>query len=241
MGFTAQKFAYQHPTFGRGKDAKSREPYKNSVYYLWWEFLKRNEGYEKCCKSGGKGKFAKLYKDFGDIHSADFKSWWQKNNLGVTLFAEVLPPEFKVIVDPADVHRSDKTIYLQVSLDLPKRFLSSQFQKILNKHHSGTRGRRTNRYSTAKYPVTGHVDTDALQKCLRVYDMKNANPKMRWWEVAQKSNATRNTQVIKSGDTPAEITSKKLVLSNTAVRLYKKAVLIIEGVGNAEFPKLIVN
>jgi hypothetical protein len=68
--------------------------------------------------------------------------------------------------------------------------------------------------------------------------MKNAIPKMHWWEVAQKSNATRNTQFIKPGDTPAEITNKKLVLSNTAVRLYKRAVLIIEGVGNAEFPKL---
>ena len=41
--------------------------------------------------------------------------------------------------------------------------------------------------------------------------------------------------------TPAEVTNKKLILSNTAVRLYKRALMIIEGVGSGEFPKLKPN
>ena len=238
MAFTAQKFAYRHPIFGKSKVVKSSEPYKNSVYYLWWEFLRRNEGYKKCCENGGKGRYSKLYQDFGDVHLPDFKTWWQTNNRGATLFGEIVPPEFKVIEDITNWQIYERTIYLQVSLDLPKRFLTSQFNKILDKHHSGSRGRRTNKNSTAKYPIIGHVDILALQKCLDVYDMKLNNPAMRQWEIGQKCKVTRPHQFIKVGDTEAEVTSKKLVLTSTTNRLLKKARLIISKTVEGQFPVL---
>jgi len=238
MAFTAQKFAYRHPTFGRSKVAKSSEPYKNSAYYLWWEFLRRNDGYKKCCENGGKGQYSKLYQDFGNVHQTNFKTWWQTNNRGATLFGEIVPPEFKVIDNITNCQKYERTIYLQVSLDLPKRFLTSQFNKILDKHHSGSRGRRTNKNSTARYPIIGHVDILALQKCLDVYDMKLNNPVMRQWEIGQKCKVTRPHQFIKAGDTEAEITSKKFVLTSTTNRLLKKARLIISKTVDGQFPVL---
>ena len=236
MTYTALKFAYKHPTFGRSKIEKTQERYKNSVYYLWWEFLRRSTAYKKCCASGGKGKMKNIYQDFGDVFTTDFKRWWQTNERGAYLFAEQLPPKMIVIDKMPDASISGQVLVLQVPLKLPKRLLMAEFQKLLNVNHSGKRGRRNNVSSSARYPVTGHIDTDALQKCLRVYDMKVANPKMRLWQVTQACKAIKRDAFIADGDTQGIITNKKLILANTASRLVKKAEIIIKNVENGRFP-----
>ena len=236
MTYTALKFAYKHPTFGRSKIEKTQERYKNSVYYLWWEFLRRSTAYKKCCASDGKGKMKNTYQDFGDVFTTDFKTWWQTNERGAYLFAEQLPPKMIVLDEMPDASISGQVLVLQVPLKLPKRLLMAEFQKLLNVHHSGKRGRRNNVSSSARYPVTGHIDTDALQKCLRVYDMKIENPKMRLWQVTQVCKAIKRDAFIADGDTQGIITNKKLILANTASRLVKKAEAIIKNVENGRFP-----
>ena len=236
MTYTALKFAYKHPTFGRSKVEKSQEQFKNSVYYLWWEYLRRSEAYKKCCSSGGKGKLKNIYQDFGDVFSMDFKTWWQTNERGSNLFAEHLPPKFETINVLPDEVTMNQVMLLQVPLALPKRLLMAEFQKLLNAHHAGKRGRRNNVSSTARYPVTGHIDTDALQKCLRVYDMKTENPKMPLWQITQQCKAIKRDAFIETGDTQAIITNKKLILANTASRLIKKAKLIIKNTEQGTFP-----
>ena len=39
---------------------RDAEPYKASIYYWWWAFLKRNIDYVKTCKQLGRGKSAEL-------------------------------------------------------------------------------------------------------------------------------------------------------------------------------------
>lgn len=235
MTYTAHKFAYKHPTFGRGKSEKLQERYKNSVYFLWWEFLRRSEAYKKCCVSGGKGKLKNIYLDFGDVFAADFKTWWQSNGRGAYLFAEKLPPKMTVIDAIPDASLLEQVLVVQVPLALPKRFLAAEFQKLLNLHHSGKRGRRNNVNSTARYPVSGHIDTVALQKCLSVYDMKVANPKMPLWQITQECKAIKRDAFIVDGDTQGIITNKKLILANTASRLIKKANMLIKNVEVGKF------
>ena len=236
MTYTALKFAYRHPTFGRSNAVKATEPFKNSVYYLWWEFLRRSEAYKKCCKSGGDGKLKNIYRDFGDVFATDFKSWWQTNERGSNLFAEQLPPKFQTIKVLPDEVTINQVMVLQVPMALPKRLLMTEFQKLLNAHHAGKRGRRNNVSSTARYQVTGHIDTDALQKCLRVYDMKIANPKMPLWEITQECKAIKRDAFIVDGDAQGIITNKKMILANTASRLIKKAALIIKNTEQGKFP-----
>ena len=236
MTYAALKFAYKHPTFGRSKAEKSQERFKNSVYYLWWEFLRRSDAYKKCCVSAGKGKLQNIYQDFGDVFASDFKSWWQQNERGAFLFAEQLPPKMKLIDVMPDVSAAGQVLVVQVPLALPKRFLTAEFQKLLNVHHAGKKGRRNNESSTARYPVTGHIDTDALQKCLRVYDMRNANPKMPLWQITQECKAIKRDAFIEVSDSQAIITNKKLILANTASRLMKKAKLIVKNVEQGKFP-----
>lgn len=236
MTSTALKFAYKHPTFGRSNAVKATEPFKNSVYYLWWEFLRRSNAYRKCCASGGKGKLKSIYQDFGDVFATDFKSWWQNNERGAYLFAEQLPPKMTLIKEMPDATLAAQVLVVQVPLALPKRFLAAEFQKLLNAHHSGKRGRRNNESSTARYQVTGHIDTVALQKCLRVHDMRIENPMMPLWKITQECKAMPLESFIKDGETQGIITSKKLILANTANRLVKKAALIIGNVEEGKFP-----
>lgn len=237
MGFKLRKFAYKHPTFGRTKVAKNQHPYKNSVYYFWWEFLRRNDAYRKCCKSNGKGKLKNLYADFGDIFNSDFKTWWNTENRGVNLFAEELVPEFKVI-DELPEFLPNNTLFIQLPLQLPKRYLSNQFQKILRNHHGGRKGIRTNKFSTAKYPITGHVDISSLEKCLRVYDYKLANPNKFLWEIGNDCKVVLQSKLIKDPKTDLNFYAKKMVLANTTKRLLNKAKLIIEGTSKGLFPTL---
>ena len=236
MNYTALKFAYKHPTFGRTKDEKSGERYKNTVYYLWWEFLRRSEVYRKCCASAGKGKMKNIYQDFGNVFLSDFKTWWQTNQQGAYLFAEHLRPKMSLVKVMPDASVACQVLVVQVPLALPKRFLTAEFQKLLSVHHSGKRGRRNNESSNARYPVTGHIDTVALQKCLRVYDMRFANPKMALWQITQECKAIKRDAFIVAGDTQGIITNKKLILANTASRLVKKAMLIIRNTERGKFP-----
>ncbi len=236
--FIPSKFAYKHPTFGRSKIAIERKPYQNSVYYLWWEYLKRSEEYRKCCEANGKGKLKGLYADFGDVFSCDFKTWWQTDDRGARLFGEEQLPQFRIIDPKVEIVPTRNSVYIQVPLDLPKRFLMREFQKILDENHTGKRGIRTNRNSTSLYPVTGHVDIDALQKCLSVYDMKKQNPKMKLWEVAQECRVVKPDSRIKAGDEKlkGELLRKRLIAANTVSRLLKKAKKIIVEVSNGRFP-----
>ena len=72
-------FAFKHPVFRRSKSLAG-DWWEDSVYYFWWEFLKHHEGYKKTCESGGKGQYARLYADFGNVHGVSFREWWNEEN-----------------------------------------------------------------------------------------------------------------------------------------------------------------
>lgn len=225
------KFAYQHPTFGRSAKQKLLQPYLNSVYYYWWEFLRLNAEYRRCCERGGEGKLASLYNDFGDVYSVDFKTWWQTGDKGAYLFAEKLPPSFSV-VPVEEIEAQKDVLYLRMPLSLPKRFLSQEFQKILKNHHPGSRGKRTNEQSTARYPVKGHVDIDSLAKCLRVYTMKQEFPELTLWQVGHRCGLKTSF-----GSDPSLLhTDDKFVLANMVSRLIKRARRMVAGVAEGKFP-----
>jgi hypothetical protein len=95
---------FKHPLF-RAKKTASGVSWENSIYYLWWEFLRRHDGYKHTCKNGGKGKYAKLYEDFADVHGGSFKDWWTKAARGVRLFAEPVMPNGIEAIGFDDIER----------------------------------------------------------------------------------------------------------------------------------------
>ena len=72
----SRHFPFAHPTFGTQSNPKSSSHWKKSVYYWWFEYLRRNEQYKLTCENNGYGDCEELFKLFGDVTSTDFKKWW---------------------------------------------------------------------------------------------------------------------------------------------------------------------
>lgn len=231
-------FPYQHPTFGTAKNPKTSSHWKVSVYYWWFEYLKRNSDYQTTCKNNGKGKCSKLFEDFGDVLSLSFKEWWSDGERGATLFADPPTPTIRVIdlqgVEQVHVQKED-VLLLQVPLNLPINYLVRNFRDVISKRHSGRRGKRHSQTSAAKFQATGKIDVAFLEIALMVWDEKNANPKKPLWQIAQEVGIA-GSHKIAAGDSPAVITDKKNILAATASRYYRKANKMIQRTGEGRFP-----
>ena len=239
--FKKLNFPYQHPLFKRSTKSSPLKGvyYEDSVYYSWFQFLRRNKEYEDTCRFGGEGRLNGLYKDFGDVFNVDFKTWWKTDDRGATLFANALPPEFKIINDSSEFIENPNVIYIQIPLELPKSFLHQKLKEVLSDNHigrihRGKRGVRTNLVPTAKYPVSKHFYKEKLKKYLEVYDFKNNNPKLKLWEIAIE---TKNGFLVCNPlDSESEIKRQKTVLANTTKRILKKVDKLIAGTSEGLFP-----
>jgi hypothetical protein len=236
MAFKKKHFAFQHPVFGRSSSQKKTKPFKNSVYYFWYEFLKRNENYKECCRQGGLGAMADLYADFGDVFEMDFKSWWQENDRGARLFAEAPLPSVRQIKEADDLEVSDRMLTVSLPLELPRKFLEAELKKLLDKHHKGERGVRTNKESTALYPVVGHFDMTNLSKCLTVFDLRKERPDLKLWQLCQEARVGSRENYIKEGQKDLSAANKKIVLANSVKRYIKAADAMVANVGLGKFP-----
>jgi hypothetical protein len=233
-------FAFTWPVFGTAKRPKAAFHHQDTVYYQWFQYLRRNEDYRKTCESNGIGPCARLYEDFGDVYTTDFKTWWTAN--GARLFGE--PPVTSIAVfaggqiDPK-VNEGRPVMLLSVPLDLPQSYLIKRFREILSKHHDGQRGKRHNAASRAMYPTGGRIDIEFLKKALAVWDGKKASPDKQLWLLANELNlvptsALKPSEYNVRGD--GEVTDKKSVLAVTASRYLKKAQKMIDNTAQGKFP-----
>jgi hypothetical protein len=230
-------FPYRHPTFGTAKAPKSPNHWKVSVYYWWYEYLKRNSEYKKTCERGGVGKCDDLYKLFGDVHAHDFKVWWSEGDRGAKLFANPPTPSITILNQPDDspVLFKDDALLLQVPLGLPITHLVQSFRKLVTKHHSGKKGHTRVKLSTAQFVPKGKVDVGFLEIALLVWDERQANPKKPLWQIAQDVGIAGKHRV-KPTDSPMESRDKRNVLTAMTSRYYKKANAMIASTAKGTFP-----
>ncbi|MCL7408177.1 hypothetical protein [Marivivens donghaensis] len=171
-------------------EKRAPHPWEYSVYYWWWEFLRRHEGYKKCCENGGKGRYASLYKDWGDIHSSPYWEWWSKKVVdehgdtwmrGEYLFAEPLRSIRVVGENWVDSNQDPYSITINVPLEVGTRDLVAMFRRVLNQHSDKRNAARS--VSNALYPVATKVPLRALYWALRAWDVqqetKNQKPKVK--------------------------------------------------------------
>jgi len=179
-------FPYQHPTFGTEKKPKPKRYWEDTIYFLWWSYLKRSDKYIQTCESEGKKGLVSLYKDFGDVRGDSFKEWWSKDSRGMRLFAEPQALSALQVVTRDDLDEiQGETLLMSVPLSLPKKFLLERFRKILAEHHKGERGRQYAKKSESKYKFKGQPNIQGMKTALMVYDHLVANPKIRLWEVGK--------------------------------------------------------
>jgi hypothetical protein len=233
-------FTFRHPLFRRQR-SESGEWWQNSVYYLWWEFLRRHEGYRRTCENGGSGKYAKLYADFGNVHGVTFKEWWTKDGRGARLFSEPPLPTSVIALDPQDVlglakgWKAGSVLVVAIPLNLRKRFILRKFNELLAKHHTRRRGQRTFRESQALYPIAAQFNCHSLKKILDTYHMRQSQPDLTLWEIGDRlALGTKLTREELAGQSSS--IRKKSVLAVAASKKLALARRIIDGVGQGVFP-----
>ena len=246
MAFNTRHLSGGKVTFGRSKIEKTSKPYEQSLYFLWFEFLRFSESYKECCENGGSGKLASLYKDFGDVHNVDFKTWWQKDNRGIELFAEQLTDKIRVIKKAEDLNLRDGMITINIPIDLPKTFILEELNKILAK--AGKKSGKlltpeVNKVSTARYPVVGRFTKDSLDITYKVLKYRTENPLTPWWECAIQCFAGEYSR-FKYDETKLKGENKEnkrdieVSLANRAKAYHTKALKMIKNTEQGKFPNV---
>ena len=243
-------FAHPNPKFGTKNKPLPPSNWENTIYYLWFQYLRRNEDYLRTCRLGGKGKCAKLYKDFGDVRTDDFKTWWKTDERGVYLFADE-PLKIKVLTDGTVLSTcKDRTLVLEIPLELPSAYIVKRFKEILGKHHLGVRGvkSKTKSSSNVRYlPTTDRRAIEFLKTALIVWEASRAEPKKKLWQLAQDLNLSASNHVksdhngnpVDNDGKPVErrfYANNKKILASTASRYLRKANAAIANTALGRFP-----
>jgi hypothetical protein len=145
------------------------EGWKCSVYYYWWEYLRRHDGYRETCQNGGRGEYATLYRSFGDVHSGDFHDWWWAHFWLFTFKSEALMinlnRKWRVEGEGVFLHvgyarsKSEMTASVREQISrLPQKEINEELQKSI-------------RFKPAARPFL-----KSLHQHLLAWDVKLANP-----------------------------------------------------------------
>ncbi len=239
------------PRFGRVNNRLPVGHQQRSPYYWWWQCLRRNEDYIACCDRGGKGKLAKLYKDFSDVREDNFHKWWTEGERGVALFAEqpleMRLTELESATEWSAEWSSDQVMVVAVPLNISKRRLKGAFNRLLDSRHSGNKsGRPTlakiKDSSTACYALERNYTISSFITMLAVYDEWQANnlkPKeeqLTLWEIGAKLQI--NKSAIKDAVSKAKEDRHigRNTLASTVSRYVRQAKSVIANTALGKFP-----
>lgn len=145
-----------------------------SIYYWWFEYLKRSEKYKAACENGGKG-MEQLYSDFGDIFAYEglegFWAWWKER--GQFLFGIKVGNQMKDFVDLDDIKELEEGVargefkLVAIPTNFSKTKILVRFKEMLKKLEV-----QPDEEKRAKYEIKqAKVDVESLENCLLAYDL----------------------------------------------------------------------
>ena len=202
----------------------------------------------QCCGDGGGGQFGSIYADFGDVRGDSFHSWWTDGERGVQLFAEQpLAIKFAELASPADWQPewgAADVMVVAVPLGPSKRYLRGAFAKLLDKRHTGRKGRPaiSKQASTARYRLARNYTIANLQQMIAVYDLwlenqrRTDGDKLTLWEIGQKLNLNKAASRHAVSADKDERMDGRNVLATTVSRYVKRAKSIIANAASGVFP-----
>lgn len=231
-----------YPTFGRGRkpfdELNPPKTVTDSPYYWWFMFLRLNENYKKTCKSNGNGKFKDIFTDLGDVHSMNFKEWWNEK---ASMFSE--PKKgFRMMIatnlNEIAPFNDKEVINLVVPLTWSQRSLKKAFTSlVLNKIEKGKRGVSVEK-SEAQYKLSGKWHIEALATAYRIYTIKQQSEingvKKYWADIAIEAKLPMSYALKKGHDKLNSDVRRTLTI--LAKRHYSRAEKYINDSASKAFP-----
>ncbi|BDT77884.1 hypothetical protein PKF023_16870 [Polynucleobacter yangtzensis] len=199
-----------------------------------------------CCERGGKGRLAKLYKDFGDVREDNFKKWWTEGGRGATLFSENVPElTLRELSDKSqwdEAWTADEVLVVAIPLTSSRRYIQSRLIRLLDKrHHAEKPGRKKSNLaqSTASYPLERNYTIENLQKTLQVYDkylqVKDEKPKVPLWKIGEQMRLVR-TAMTSDDISLNEQQDRRNVMGASVKRYIANAEKLIANTAKGRFP-----
>ncbi len=240
-------FLAAYPLIGTKHKPAALHLQQRSPYYWWWAFLRRNSEYLACCEKAGTGPLADLYKDFGDVRGEDFRAWWGGHlRRGTELFAEQpLPLKLQKLGSRkewlTEWDKQGNVMVIALNMDVGRRRLQAQFARLLEREHTGKRGRRAMRtvQSTAKYPLHRNFAVHNLKMTISVYDAWAENQRLpedhrlTLWQLGESIKLVPSAVTTKDDKNYVE---KHNVMAATFSRYLLKAKRMIANTAKGQFP-----
>ncbi len=218
----------------------SKSSIEKSPHYWWYQYLKRHDGYRRCCQRGGAGKYSGVYQKFGDIHQESFDEWWaERRDRFIFSFRydieRVTPTSPRAEHIIRDYAAEDDSLVLIVNLHEPKRSLQKAFNKLLQEHHPNRRGRPLWDDSKSDMPLCGRPNIAVLKRTLHVYDTSLLRPDLPLWRIGEICRL--NPSQFTNGRTGPQFRDQHRVMTAIVSRYLRQARALIENAGHGIFPK----
>ena len=143
-----------------------------SIYYWWFEYLKRNEDYKKVCEGKKVKGMAKLYKDFGNIFDYEFWDWWNKKGQYLFGISSIHHLDSFTSIDDVLEHKKQIENGEVMLVALPTNLTRSTLHRRLTKLVSEMELNDSAEQRATYHPNSTKVDVESLQDCLLAYDLK---------------------------------------------------------------------
>lgn len=231
----------------------SPENYEESVFYWWFEFLKRNYSYKKQCEIGFGGV---VYQHFGNIFDIEFLDWWNSNDHELLFLPEtslgVWPVKNnkdlkKALADEWMVFSFDPKCTKKTILYWLEEELFSQLPDARGKQNVGVTELPT-------YKPYTKPDVQSLKKTLAIYDLHLLEPKPLY-KIYDKIQLREDIRKFKPKPKPKDKdkhnsfvkyhvkydeddSTSRRVKTQSISRYILQARKLIENVEKGEFPKL---
>ena len=171
--------------------------FNQSIYYYWFEYLRRSKKYEFACKNNGAG-MEKLYADFGDVFKDSFDEWFATDMGGVVrgiyLFAyKMAQPTFEVS-NAEKFGRLDLNDYFVVAINklANKKKTLEQVGRIWD---SKAVNKKVNLKTVLYLPNSNTHNINSLKEYLKIYDAKLLG--LKHWESVASARRIKFDTVIK--------------------------------------------
>jgi hypothetical protein len=223
----------------RGLPHKDAPAYQASIYFWWWEYLKRNECYQVTCDGGGSGPLSGLYRDFGNVFEGDFLSWWRAHR---RIFAE----RSGLVQDLPDAAALRSKILYEIDPARPLSVIQEEVKAIHLRAHAIMPKSLREPKSTALYPVHANVASHALWRTLTIWDLRKQHATANAYELGLmaglrpnlmpveglRAKRTRRAQEVREHNRRAEIS-----IANQTHRFLRVAAQYVHHVGQGVFPR----
>jgi hypothetical protein len=214
--------------------------YESSIYYYWFEFLKRSEP---------SSRSKRVLEDFGDITDVKFMDWWRYTGQKLFLSENIddyseFPTMGVIDIETAQESLDLGRFMVSINMNYPKKVIMERLKSIVDNQVNAKVGRRELlKDRGGKYNMKSKFDVYALKRTLEVYDLsiKKEEPKLTRWEIEERLNLIDKTSkkagaVWKMGKTPKELATRRKVQTATVSRYLRHAGELIKNVAQGEFP-----